>query len=309
MIRRIFVLFVLIASPAFAFAASKEMQELQRDVAILQDMVKQLQQSQDKQLAALGAVVQQSFDAANRAEKAVAVIQNGFQQSGSQLKTDVVGPVVGLSTRMDQVTNSVGTLQQAVSDLTSSLNRIQAQLTDIGNAIKVLQTTPPAPPPPGQAAVPGGAQTSDGASSVPPVSANDLYNSALADRSSGKLDLASQEFQSYLKYYGNTNFAPNAQYYIGWIHYSEKNYDAAAGDFDTLLEKYPETPTISGLAHWYKGKSLVALGKRTAAIGEFNYVVKNYPGSDTAVQACSDLKELGMHCPPPPVHPAAKRKD
>jgi TolA-binding protein len=306
MIRRLCVL-VLIASPTFAFAASKEIQELQRDVAILQDMVKQLQQSQDKQLAALGALVQQSLDAANRADKAVAVIQSGFQQSGNQLKTDVVGPVVGLSTRMEQVTSSVSTLQQAVSDLTSSLNRIQAQLTDIGNAIKVLQT-PPAPPPPGGTTTAGGAQTSDGASSAPPVNATDLYNSAQADRLSGKMDFALQEYASYLKYFGNTSFAPYAQFYIGSIHYSQKNYETAAADFDTLLEKYPDTPAISAQAHEYKGKSLVALGKRTAAIAEFNSVIKNYSGTDTAVQACTDLKDLGMHCPLP-AHPASKRKD
>jgi TolA-binding protein len=305
MIRRLCVL-VLIAPPAFAFAASKEIQELQRDVAILQDAVKQLQQSQDKQLAALGALVQQSLDAANRADKAVAVIQSGFQQSGNQLKTDVVGPVVGLSTRMDQVTSSVSTLGQAVSDLTSSLNRIQAQLTDIGNAIKVLQTPPP-PPPPGQTT--GGAQTSDGASSVPPVNATDLYNSARADHQSGKLEFALQEYASYLKYFGNTNYAPYAQFYIGSIHYSQKNYEAAAADFDTLLEKYPDTQTISAQAHEYKGKSLVALDKRTAAVGEFKFVIQNYPGSDTAIQACTELKGLGMRCPPPPAHPAVKRKN
>src|SRR5580658_1109414 len=184
MIRRLCVL-VLVASPTFAFAASKEIQELQRDVAILQDMVKQLQQSQDKQLADLGALVQQSLDAANRADKAVAVIQSGFQQSGNQLKTDVVGPVVGLSTRMDQVTNSVSTLQQAVSDLTSTLNRIQAQMTDLGNAIKVLSAPPP--PPPGQTTTAGGGSASptDGGPSVPPVNASDTYNSAQTDRSTG----------------------------------------------------------------------------------------------------------------------------
>jgi len=308
MIRRLCAL-LLIASPAFAFAASKEIQELQRDVAILQDLVKQIQQSQDKQFAALGEMVRQSLDAANRANTAVAVIQSGFQQSCNQLKTDVVGPVVGLSTRMDQVTNSVSTLGQAVSDLTSSLNRIQAQLTDIGNAIKVLQTPPPAPPP-GQTTAPGGgAQTSDGASSVPPVNATDLYNSARADHQSGKLDFALQEYAQYLKYFGNTNYAPYAQFYIGSIHYSQKNYETAAADFDTLLEKYPDTPTISAQAHEYKGKSLVALGKRNAGTAEFSAVIRNYPGTDTAIQACTDLKELGMHCPAPPARPQAKRKD
>jgi TolA-binding protein len=312
MIRRLCIL-VLIAAPVCAFAASKEIQELQREVGLLQDAVKQLQQSQDKQLAALGAQMQLALDAANRADKSVAVIQSSFQQSGNQLKTDVVGPVVGLSTRMDQVTNSVSTLQQAVSDLTSSLNRIQAQLTDVGNSIKVLQTPPP-PPPPSQPSGAGGNGTtpaSDGtaASSVPPFSATELYNNARADHQSGKLELALQEYASYLKYFGNTNFAPYAQFYIGSIHYSQKQYETAAADFDTLLEKYPDTPNISPQAHWYKGKSLVALGKRTSAIGEFNDVIKKYPSSDTAVQACSDLKDLGMHCPPATTHPAGKRKD
>lgn len=310
MIRRLCVL-LLIVTPNLAFAVSKEILDLQRDVAQLQELVKLVQQSQDKQFAALTVLVQQALDASNRANTAVAVIQNGFQQNGTQLKNEVVGPVVGLSTRMDQVTNSVGALQTAVSDLTSALNRIQAQLTDVGNAVKVLSTPPP--PPPTQTGGAGGSgagapQTTDGASSAPPVSADDLYNSAQADRQSGKLTFALQEYNQYLKYFGNTNFAPYAQYYIGWIHYSEKNYDAAESDFDTVIEKYPETPTITAEARWYKGKSLVALGKRQPAVVEFNDVIKKYPGTDTAMMACSDLKDLGMHCPAP-THSPAKRKE
>ncbi len=307
MIQRLCVL-LLIVSPSLGFAASKEIQELQRDVAILQDTVKQLQQSQEKQFAALSTLVQQSLDAANRADKDVAVIQSGFQQNGNQLKNEVVAPVVGLSTRMDQVTSSVSTLQQAVSDLTSAINRIQAQLTDVGNAIKVLQT-PPAPPPgttTGTSTTAGG-QASDNTSGVPPVNATDLYNAATADRQSGKLDFALQEYQNYLKYFGNTNYAPYAQYYIGSIHFSQKNYEAAATDFDTVLEKYPDTGTLSAQAHLYKGKSLVSLGRRSPAVVEFNDVIKKYPGTDTAAQACNDLKELGMHCPAP-THSAPVRK-
>lgn len=308
MIRR-FCFLLLIATPSFAFAASKEILELQRDVASLQELVKQLQQSQDKQLAALGALVQQSLDAANRADKDVAIIQSGFQQNGNQLKTEVVGPVVGLSTRMDQVTNSVSTLQQAVSDLTSTLNRIQAQMTDLGNAIKVLSTPPP--PPPGQTTTPGGGSASptDGAPSVPPVNATDTYNSAQTDRSTGRLEFALQEYANYLKYFGNTNLAPSAQYYIGWIHYSEHNYQAAVDDFNTLLEKYPDTPSITAQAHLYKGMSLVALDQRTPAITEFKYVIGKYPGTDTAGQACGDLKELGMNCAKPPAKAPGKKKE
>ena len=46
--------------------------------------------------------------------------------------------------------------------------------------------------------------------------------------------------QDYLRCYGNTDLAPNAQYYIGWIHYSQADYPSAANDFDAVLEKYPD---------------------------------------------------------------------
>jgi TolA-binding protein len=200
----------------------------------------------------------------------------------------------------------VSTLQAAVSDLTSSINRIQAQLTDVGNAIKVLSTPPP--PPPGQTTTQGGGGAPPTDGGVPPVSATDTYSSAQADRSSGKLDFALSEYTNYLKYFGNTNLAPYAQFYIGSIHYSQKNYDAAVNDFDTLIEKYPDTPSITAQAHWYKGKSLVASGKRMPGITEFQYVIKNYPGTETSLQACSDLKDLGMHCPPAPAKAPGKRK-
>ena len=307
MIRRLCLL-VLIATPNFAFAASKEILDLQRDVAILQDLVKQMQQSQDKQFSALIVLVQQALDASNKANTAVAVIQSGFQQNGNQLKSEVVGPVVGLSTRMDQVTSSVGALQTAVSDLTGTLNRIQAQLTDVGNAVKVLSMPPP--PPPQQTTGSGGGTPSatDGTSSIPPVNANDLYNAAQADRQSGKLEIALQEYAQYLKYFGNTNLAPYAQYYIGWIHYSQHSYDVAQSDFDTVIEKYPDTPNITAQALEYKGKSLEALDKRMPAVAVFRDVIKKYPGSDSAMQACGDLKGLGINCPAP-VHPPTKRKE
>src|ERR1700753_3384059 len=99
--RLVFCLLVVALTPASA--VDKTIQELMRDVGLLQDQVKQLQQSQTASLAALRPLMQQALDAANRADRDVAVIQSGFQQSGNQLKDQVVAPVVGLSTRMDQV--------------------------------------------------------------------------------------------------------------------------------------------------------------------------------------------------------------
>ena len=44
---------LLLAVPALALGASKEIQELQRDVAQLQQQIKDLQRSQDEKFAAL----------------------------------------------------------------------------------------------------------------------------------------------------------------------------------------------------------------------------------------------------------------
>ena len=92
---------VLMASPTLAFAASKEILELQRDLSQLQQQVRDLQRSQDEKFAALQVLVQQAVDNASKANTAVAVIQSGFQQNIRDTESKVVAPVVGLASRMD----------------------------------------------------------------------------------------------------------------------------------------------------------------------------------------------------------------
>ena len=241
MFRRLSV-WLLVLAPALSFAASKETQELQRDVAQLQDQVRQLQQSQDKQLTVLTTLVQQSVDAANRANTAVAVIQSNLQQNLKDEESKVVPAMVGVNSRLDNLSNDMRTMQQAVSDLTTMLSKLQAQLTDLGNAVKVLQA-----PAASASRQPGSRRRRAGGTAAavpetPPIGASDLYANASRDRSSGKLDLALQEFNDYLKYYGNTDLAPNAQFYVGMIHYSQSDFETAAQDFDMVLEKYSKNP-------------------------------------------------------------------
>jgi TolA-binding protein len=282
------------------WGASKEIMELQRDVALLQDQVKQLQQSQDRQLSAMTELVRQALEAANRANTSIAVMQSSFQDSVKAQKNDVVTPVVGLSTRMDSLSNDFHTVQQAVGDLTSSVQKVQQQLTDIGNAVKVLQA--PAPPPPGPTS--SGAGSSD----TPPLSASVLYANARNDHSGGKLDLALQEYSDYLKYYGNTDYAPNAQFFIGTIHFSQGNYDQALNDFDTVTEKYPDNSKTAE-ALYEKGLTLLKMSRRTDAYAEFKETIQRFPQSSVAPQACTKIKDLGYHCPAPgPATTVRKKK-
>ena len=298
MFRRLCVL-ILAAAPAVAFAAaSKEMQELQRDVALLQEQVRQLQQSQDKQLASLTVLVQQAVDAANRANTAVAVIQSSFQQNVAQQESKVVAPVVGLSTRMDNLSNNFATLQQSVADLTSLVVKLQAQMTDLNNAVKVMQAPPPAPPP--TAGAPPAA-----AANPCPSSSKDLYDNAYRDRQGGKIDIALQEFGDYLRCFGSTDLAPNAQYYIGTIHFAQADYPTALQDFDAVLEKYSDNNKTAD-AWLYKGDTLVKMDRRTDAQKEYRDLILHFPKE--AARACPRLTDLGYRCPAPAAHPAPKKR-
>jgi tol-pal system protein YbgF len=182
------------------------------------------------------------------------------------------------------------------------MNRLQVQLTDINNAIKVIQQPPVAPP--SQSGQPSGASASD----TPPMPAETMYNAARQDYVGGKYDLAVQEFSDYLKYYGNTGYAPNAQFYIAMIHFAQGNYETAVKEFDMVLEKYPDNnKTADSLL--YKGRALVKMpGHKTEGANEFMEVIKRYPKSDQSTQACTERKALGLNCGAPATSAPARRK-
>jgi tol-pal system protein YbgF len=292
---------LLLILPTAGFGASREIQELQRDIGLLQQAVQQLQRSQDEKLAALTELVRQSLDASNRANTAVAVIESNIRQGLRDQEKSVAGPVVAVGAKIDQMSNDFRTLQQAVADITSLMGKLQAQVTDLSNAVKIMQAPPPPPPNTGTGAP-------QGAVGAPPMPATDLYNNALRDRSGGKVELALQGFTDYLKYYGNTELAPNAQFYIADIHFSQGDLENALKEFDMVLEKYQDNNKTPD-ALYMKGLTLVKMGRRTQGAEEFKELIKRFPNSDLSKKACSQLTGMGLKCGPGPraAAPAAKK--
>lgn len=313
MFRR-FTLYIAVAlavslAPTRVPAADKTILELQRDVASLQEQVRQLKESQDKQLTALTVLVQQALDTSKSSTTGVAIIQNNLQQTLKDMEAKVVAPVAGLGARIDGMDQDIRAVQQSVSDLNSLIGKVQQQLTDLNNAVKVLQSPPPPPPTTSGVGTPatGGAVAPD----TPTMSASDLYGNANRDRGSNKYDIALQEYQDYLRWYGNTDLAPNAQFYIGVIHYNQGQYDDAVNDFDVVLEKYPENPKTPD-ALYQKGLALQKLKRLTDSHTEFLELIKRYPKNDLSTQACDKLKAMGYNCGVPKTPatktPAKKKK-
>jgi tol-pal system protein YbgF len=123
------------------------------------------------------------------------------------------------------------------------------------------------------------------------VSAKSLYDDALRDKMGGNFDLALQEFTNYLAWFGDTELAPNAQYYIGEIHYNQKRFEDAVAAFDKVLESYPNNSKTND-ARLMKARALAELGRRSEAEKELRALIKTAPNSDAARRARAELQKL-----------------
>ena len=288
----------LLLTPAGS-SASKEQQEMQRDIAQLQDQVQRLQSSFDQQMTAIRTLVEQALEAGNKANTSVSVLSREVTQTLDRELKDSLRPVAGLSAKVDNANNDLNDVKAAMGELTSQMNRLQQQLGDINNAIKVMQAPAAPPPPVGSDASAGGVGRG-----VPP-SARQVYENARADYSSGKADLAASEFAEFVRMFPDDPQAPEAQLTIGLVHLSQMKYEQAVMDFDAVLERFGENPKTPD-AYLMKGRALKGAGQRDAAVTVWRKLIAKYPHTDDADSAAEQIKAMGLRVTPPA--PAAHKK-
>ena len=172
--------------------------------------------------------------------------------------------------------------QNSVQSLDGKISGAAAPAPATGTATPTTSTVAP----PNSSAVPSGAPSAD-----------TLYSNGLRDITSGKYDLARSEFQDYLKYYGDTDLASNAQFYLGEIAYSQKNYDLAVAEYEKVLNNYPKSFKLAP-ARLKKGMALIERGQKTGGVRELREVVRRYPGTEEDRRARAKLKELGVTVTP-----------
>ena len=294
--------FTLLAVAAPTFAASKEMIELQRDVAQLQEQTRLLQQSIDTKMTAIQLLVQQSVDASTRANMTASDLARSIQTSGADLGKQVLQPMASMSTRIDGMAQDLQSLAAGVADQASRMAKIQQQLTDMKNAMATMPAPSSAIPPATSAGAPPVNDTT-----VPPISNSQLWANAKHDMDGGNLDLALNEFTDYLKFYRSGDLGPNAQFNIGQIHYQQHKLDLAVKDFDQVLEAFPANPKTPD-AHYMKGRALIQLGQRNEAAREFTEVITQFPASPAAATSKAALKMLGVNPPGAAPAPVKKRR-
>ena len=270
-----------LVGPKPVMAVAREIIELQRDVtSILQgqkDMQTQLTQDHTVQKT----LIEQSSDTVNKLNTTMSSLQKSVQdvQANSGTRLDTMSTQVqGLSDNLEEIKSRLGKVNQQLVDMQNSVQSIDARLAG-GNPTGA----PPA------AAGPAGKPSAD--ASHPP--ADTLYSNGLSDIQTGKNELARSEFQDYLKYYGDTELASNAQFYLGEIAYSQRQYQQAVTEYDKVLTNYPKSFKLAP-ARYKKGMALIELSQKSAGVKELREVVKRYPGTEEERRARAKLKELGV---------------
>jgi TolA-binding protein len=282
---------MMVGPPAPARAAdNKDLQAIQRDIADLQEQVKGLQKGFDSKLASLQSMIQQALDTANKTNSTVTNLNSGVSQTmQTELRgvKDQLNSVTGLSVKVDNASNDLSDLHNTVAGLVTTVNREQQQLSDILNQLKLMQAPAVAPPP--------GVDTGIGPQSAagPPPDPGKLFTHAASDQDGGKLDLALTEFTEFLHLYPNDPNAIKAQYNIGNIYYSQGKLDSAVTALDAAIEQYPKDQVVTASAYFMKGMALKKARKNADAIASFRHVVTDFPRSEEAPQAKTQLTSMG----------------
>ena len=284
-----------LVGPKPVIAVAREMIELQRDVTALLQGQKDLQTQMTQDHTVQKTLIEQSSDSVNKLGSTMSSLEKSVQdvQANSGTRLDTMSTQVqGLSDNLEEIKSRLGKVNQQLVDLQNSVQNIDSRISGGGP-----MSAPPSSSPSGTAMPPSSGPSSmpaNSSSSGTPPSADTLYSNGLRDITSGKYDLARGEFRDYLRYYGDTDLASNAQFYLGEIAYTQRNYEQAVEEYDRVLNNYPKSFKLAP-ARLKKGMALIELGQKNLGIKELREVVKRYPGTEEERRARAKLKDLGVN--------------
>jgi len=260
---------LLAATPAWG--VSKEILQLQGQVQNLQDQMTSMQRSFDERMGVMRNLVEQNTDSMNKIVGAMDKLQTSIQKQNTDGASHVdqfSGQIQSLNDSVDELKARLTKVSKQLDDMQATQQTVAAQTAQAAQVVQATQQQQQAPPP------------------------DVLYNNGLRDYNAGKTDLATQEFNDYLKFYPNTDLAGNASFYLAEIEFKAGSYAQAAKDYDKVLENFP-SGNKAAAAQLKKGFALLELGKEEEGAQELRRVVQRYPRTNEATQARERLRKVG----------------
>ena len=98
-------------------------------------------------------------------------------------------------------------------------------------------------------------------------------------------------FKDFIRKHSQSEYADNAQYWIGESHYALREFDQAILEFDAVRRKYPKGDKVPA-AFLKQGFAFAELGDKVDARLILQELVDRYPQSEEAAKAKQKLKAL-----------------
>jgi tol-pal system protein YbgF len=260
------IAFALVTASMPASAANREIVQLQTQVDQLQQAMTQMKQSFDERMGVMKNLVEQNVVVANKVGAAI----DNLQSSINRQQTDRAGQV-------DQISGQIQALNDTMDELKVRLAKLSKQFEDMQAAQQSMA-----------AQQNEAQQKAQQMAAAPPPDV--LYNNALRDYNGGKNDLATQEFNDYVKYYPDTDLAGNADFYLAEIEFKAGDYQKAVTSYDLVLQNFPSGNKAAS-AQLKKGLALLELGKKEDGEQELKHVIQRYPRTPEAMQARDRLRK------------------
>ena len=117
---------LMLAFPLVCSAVDKEIVELQRDIALVDDRVRTIQRSMDQKMDAMMEMLESTQDRVDEVQAANGLIDKS-------LKERLSAPVAGMNVKLDRMSSNVLALKETITDLNARLGRLEQQFTRHSN--------------------------------------------------------------------------------------------------------------------------------------------------------------------------------
>jgi TolA-binding protein len=306
--------FALVFTPLLLAQKNSELREVQRDVGLLAQDVRDLKAAMDRVAASADQAAQNSRTNGQTLGNLDKLVTDRMREQEQRFGA----PLAAMGAKVDEISRDNVALRTQVEDLSGQMKKMQSAMKDLTDAVQMLVANvgrPQAPPSGGTGSGVTGADPASGTPyapgsgsaipSAPPAgtSAEQLYTEALTSKQASKPDVALDQFQRYLRWYGNTDMASSAQFHIGDVHFGGNRYDEALRAFDKVLTDFPEGPKYPD-AMYMKGLVYLKQGQKDKAAAEFRNVNRRFPNTTAGRLAKDQLADLGLR----PAAPVTKKR-
>lgn len=283
----------LLALPAApALAQRRELQQMAADIRILQEQTQLLQNALTALTDALKAVN-------TRIDEQTGVTRKTF--ADAKLQADTMGSDIRVvRERVDDTNVRITALSQEVDSLRSAIASMPVGGAPSTDPMAAGGTADPAAPvaPGGTTPAPVAAPTPTAPAAGGPnaLSPSRLYDLAWADYTAGNYDLAVEGFSSYVRSFPRSEFADNAQYYIGESYLQRGKLAEAVDAFGRVISTYPKSD-VAGQAYYKQGLCYERMNQPDRARQAYDYLVKNLGETDAGRLAKQRLDALNRARP------------